>query len=135
MCPFCCQLVLPSVAHNIHVLHLVLVYLGCCSGTELWRLCSMQFIVVLMLRGNGACCFNTSNTYWLVHSHSSAETPCGVVSMLMGRQSRTVCLLSGLSPLGGDCWQQRGMGKKAPTVVFFMAFLLMRLHPGTSPNQ
>lgn len=23
MCPFCCQLVLPLVAHNIHVLHLV----------------------------------------------------------------------------------------------------------------
>lgn len=47
----------------------------------------------------------------------------------------SLCLLSGLSPLGGDCWQQRVTGKKAPAVVFFMAFLLMRLQPGTSPSQ
>lgn len=76
--------------------------------------------------------------YWLVHSHSSAEMPCGVVSMLMRKQSRAVLAIevySGLSPLGGDCWQQRGMGKKAPTGVFFMAFLLMRVQPGTSPSQ
>jgi len=42
--------------------------------------------------------------YWLVHSHSSAEMPYGVVSMLMRKQSRTVLALevySGLSPLGG----------------------------------
>lgn len=34
--------------------------------------------------------FNTRNMYWLVHSHSSAEMPCGVVSMSMGRQSKAV---------------------------------------------
>lgn len=52
-----------------------------------------------------------------------------------GKAGQSLPSVSGLSPLGGDCWQWQGTGKKAPTVVLSMAFLLTRLHPGTSPRQ